>query len=355
VRELLETIDAWQAEGLGIARAVVVRTYGSAPRREGSALLVASDGRIAGSVSGGCVEGATVTHIEEARTTGEQRVVRFGVSDEQAWEVGLACGGTIDVLVQPSIPDRVLDAARDMKAGRAVVTTLPDGPPGATAPMSAPLVVDADGRVEDGAVSPADAGELGEAARIAILRGLSTTVELDGREHLIEVFAVRPRLVIIGGVPVAQALGRLARELGYEVLVVDPRPAFVTRERFPDVDRIIVGWPDEVADEIDLGPADAVAVLSHDPKVDEPAITEALRRGCRYVGAIGSRKTQGARRERLLASGLSADEVGRLHGPIGLDLGGRAPAETALAILAEVVATRYGAAARPMREAATQG
>ncbi len=143
----------------------------------------------------------------------------------------------------------------------------------------------------------------------------------------------------------------LARELGYETVVIDGRAAFATPERFPDVDRLVVGWPDEVADEIGLGPADAVAVLTHDVKFDEPAIVEALRRGCRYVGAVGSRKTQADRRERLLAAGVRADELARLRGPIGLDLGGRAPAETALAIMAEIVADRHGGSGRPMLRA----
>jgi xanthine dehydrogenase accessory factor len=211
--------------------------------------------------------------------------------------------------------------------------------------MAEPLGVTETSTTDDGA----DAA-LVDAARTAIRRGLSTTVEVAGGQHFIEVVAVRPRLVIVGGVPVAQALARLARELDHEVVVVDARPAFVTRERFPDVDALVVGWPDEVADEIGLGPADAVAVLSHDPKVDEPAIVEALRRGCRYVGAIGSRKTQDARRERLLGMGLDTSEVARLRGPIGLDLGGRSPAETALAIMAEIVATRYGASAAALRD-----
>jgi xanthine dehydrogenase accessory factor len=144
-------------------------------------------------------------------------------------------------------------------------------------------------------------------------------------------------------------LARFARELGYGVVVVDGRAAFATRERFPDVDALVVGWPDEVAGQIDLGPGDAVAVLTHDPKFDEPAIVEALRRGCRYVGAIGSRKTQAARRSRLLAAGVEEADLDRLRGPIGLDLGGRAPAETALAIIGEIVAERHGGSGNPMR------
>jgi xanthine dehydrogenase accessory factor len=161
---------------------------------------------------------------------------------------------------------------------------------------------------------------------------------------------VRPRLVIVGGVPIAMALVRLARELGYQTIVVDGRTAFISSERFPGVDRLVLGWLDDIAEEISLGPADAVVVLSHDPKFDEPAIREALHRGCRYVGAIGSRRTQGARRTRLRELGLDEAEVARLRGPIGLDLGGREPGEVALAIMAEIVAERHGGSGRPLRD-----
>ena len=181
---------------------------------------------------------------------------------------------------------------------------------------------------------------------------MSRTVELGGRSLFVEVFPVRPRLVVVGAVEVARSLVRLAKELGFETVVIDGRASFATPERFPDVDRLVVGWPDEVADDIGLGPNDAVAVLTHDVKFDEPAIIEALRRGCRYVGAVGSRKTQATRRERLLEAGVTEDELARLRGPVGLDLGGRAPAETALAILAEVVAQRYGGSGIPMKERA---
>jgi xanthine dehydrogenase accessory factor len=191
-------------------------------------------------------------------------------------------------------------------------------------------------------------GMLVDAAREALERGASRTVELGERSFFIEAFPVRPRLVMVGAVEVARSLTRLAKELGYVTVVVDGRSAFATRERFPDVDELVVGWPDEVADDIALGPNDAVAVLSHDVKFDEPAIVEALRRGCRYVGAVGSRKTQVDRRERLREAGVTDAQLARLRGPIGLDLGGRAPAETALAILAEVIAVRYGGTGVPM-------
>jgi xanthine dehydrogenase accessory factor len=192
------------------------------------------------------------------------------------------------------------------------------------------------------------------AASEALLRGTSRTVEIDGRSIFVEAFPIRPRLVVVGAVEVARSLVRFARELGYETIVADGRASFATPERFPPdhVDRLIVGWPDEVAEEIDLGPDDSVAVLTHDVKFDEPAIVEALRRGCRYVGAVGSRKTQGDRRERLRDAGVGEAELARLRGPIGLDLGGRNPAETALAIIAEITALRYGGSGVPLRDRA---
>ena len=365
MKELLDTLQGWQGEGIDVGRAVVVRTFGSAPRPEGAVLLYAADGRIAGSVSGGCVEGAAAEEIETARTTGRARVIRYGISDEEAWDVGLACGGTIDVLVEPTVPSAAVDAAiASLGAGghgAAVITPLPDDSPpaafgqhtpGAGAPPEPELVVHDDGRLDGTLGDAALDAELVADALEALKRGLSRTVEVGGRALFVEVYPVRPRLVVVGAVEVARSLVRLARELGFETVVIDGRSSFATPERFPDVDRLVVGWPDEVADEIGLGPNDAVAVLTHDVKFDEPAIVEALRRRCRYVGAVGSRKTQGDRRQRLLDAGVTRDELDRLRGPVGLDLGGRAPAETALAILAEVVAERYGGSGVPMKERA---
>jgi xanthine dehydrogenase accessory factor len=364
MKELLQTLDQWAAEGQPAGRAVVVRTFGSAPRPEGAVLVRADDGRIAGSVSGGCVEGAAAGEIERARGDGHSRVIRYGISDEEAWDVGLACGGTIDVLVEPAVPAAAVEGAR--RRGVAVATVLPpDAPdaafgrhePGAGAPPSEPIVVHTDGTASGSLGSPAADAVLVDAAREALLRGTSRTVSIGDRQVFVEAFPVKPRLVIVGAVEVARSLAVLAHELGYEVVVVDGRASFATPERFPPdrVDRLVVGWPDEVADEIGLGPDDAVAVLTHDVKFDEPAIVEALRRGCRYVGAVGSKKTQGDRRDRLREAGVGETELARLRGPVGLDLGGRNPAETALAILAEVVAERYGGTGEPLHERARRG
>ena len=360
MKELLATIDAWGDAAATAGRAVVVRTFGSAPRPEGAVLLATADGRIAGSVSGGCVEGAAAAEIERARRTGHSRVIRYGISDEEAWDVGLACGGTIDVLVQPAVPEPALRAARDASRdgghGTAVITPLPaDSPPaehgehrpGDGAPPEPALIVDGDG-LHGSLGDPALDEALVAAASEALRLGLSRTVELGGRSLFVEAFPVRPRLVIVGATEVARALASIAVTLGYERIVIDARPAFAAQERFPDVERLLNDWPDDAFDAIGLGPDDAVAVLSHDAKFDEPAIAEALRRGARYVGAIGSKKTQGDRRRRLIEAGVSEADLARLHGPIGLDLGGRAPAETALSIMAEITAARYGGSGRAL-------
>jgi xanthine dehydrogenase accessory factor len=352
MRELLETYDAWRAEGLGVGRAVVVRTFGSAPRGEGAVLLVAEDGRMIGSVSGGCVEGAAAEAVLEARRTGHSRVIRYGISDEQAWGVGLACGGTIDVLVEPEVRSAVVEAARVL--GATVVTPLPaELPPTEVGPWrgadgsapGAPVLVPAD---------PAVPVELPEAVASGAVEarrsGRSGLVVEGDRGWFLEAFPAAPRLVVVGATEVTRHLVGFARAVGYGTVVIDARPAFATAERFPDVDRLLVEWPDDAFDAIGLGPNDAVAVLSHDPKFDEPAIVEAVRRGARYVGAVGSRRSQRSRHDRLLEAGLSEAELANVRGPIGLDLGGREPVETALAIMAEVVAARRGGSGGPLRD-----
>ena len=350
MKELLSTLDDWQRDGVAVGRAVVVRTYGSAPRLPGSNLLYTADGRLAGSVSGCCVEGAAAQEIDQVRTTGRSKVVHYGISDDLAWSVGLACGGMLDVLVEPAVPEEVVHAA-DGPGGTVVITPLPAADEVEQAP--APRLVYEAATGLGGTTSDADVDQqLAAAARDALLRGTSRTLEAGGREYFLEAFPVPVRLVIVGAVEIARPLVTLARELGFTTVVVDARPAFASRERFPDADELVVGWPDEVADSIGLGPDDAVVVLSHDPKFDEPALREALQRGCRYVGAIGSRKTQGERRDHLRAAGVADEDLARIHGPVGLNLGGRAPAETALAILAEIVATRYAASGKSLTESA---
>jgi xanthine dehydrogenase accessory factor len=270
------------------------------------------------------------------------RVVRFGISDEQAWGVGLACGSTIDVLIEPELRPEVEQAAR-APAGVAIVATLPDGSPGPAGDRAEIVVAPAGesrlviGWHDDGA------DPVTSAARDLIGRRRSGTVEVDDRQYFVETFSPPPRLVVFGAVQAAIPLVRMARELGYRTVVADAREAFATPERFPEADDLVIGWPEDVASEIGLNEDDAVVVMTHDPKLDEPAIVEAFGAGCRYVGAMGSRRTQAGRRERLLKDGLTEEQLARLHGPIGLDLGGREPGEMALAILAEIVAERNDA------------
>jgi xanthine dehydrogenase accessory factor len=304
------------------------------------------------------VEGAAFEEIEAARRAGVSRVIRYGISDEQAWDVGLACGGTIDVLVEPYLRPEVMEAAA-ARSGSVVVIPLPADapgaafgphPPGTGEPPGDAMKVAADGTLAGTTGLPGADAEIVRAARAALAEGRPATVTVSGRQYFLEGYPAAPRLVVVGAVQVAMPLVTIAHVLGYLTVVIDGRAAFATRERFPDVDQLVVGWPDEVADEIGLGPADAVAVLTHDVKFDEPAIVAALRRGCRYVGAVGSRTTQADRRARLLAAGVTESELARLRGPIGLDLGGRAPAETALAIMAEIVAERHEGSGIPLHE-----
>jgi xanthine dehydrogenase accessory factor len=355
VRELLERYDAWRAEGHEVGRAVVIRTYGSSPRQAGSVLLVADDGRMIGSVSGGCIEGAAAEAVLESRRSGHARVIRYGVTNEEAWSVGLACGGTIDVLIEPEVPESALAAARDPLgsgaevAGPAASGVGRDPRPASDGVLGITVVTELPPDTPDDLADAVPAtAEASDAAALEQLRietlsaGRSQTVRIEDRHLFIEAFPVAPRLVIVGATEVARSLVGLARALGYERVVIDARTAFATKERFPDVEQLLTDWPDEAFDKIDLGPNDAVAILSHDPKFDEPAIVEAFRRGARYVGAIGSRKTQADRGRRLLEAGLTEAQLAEIHGPIGLDLGGREPAETALAILAEIVSVRRG-------------
>lgn len=341
MRDLLADYDRLVADGHAVGRAVVTSVWGSAPRAEGASMLATSEGIMAGSVSGGCVEAATATEIAEAIGRGRPKLVTFGVTDERAWEVGLACGGTIKVFVEPSVRPEVLAAARG--PGGEVIATVIEGEA-----TGASLRVREDGQV-DGSLDPKVTEQVRQAALTALRREAGATVTLAGPggevRIFLEVFPRQPRLVIFGGVHIAVALVPLARALGYRTIVADGRQAFLTRERFPEADELILAWPEAAFERIGLDGSCYVCVLSHDPKFDDPALEAALRSPARYIGAIGSRKTQTARQERLRQAGFSDDAVARVHGPIGLDLGGRQPAETALAILAEMTAVRYGGSA----------
>jgi xanthine dehydrogenase accessory factor len=347
MRDLLSDFERLSAAGTPPGRAVVTSVWGSAPRPEGACLLATADGRLAGSVSGGCVESAAAMEVAEAIGRGTPKLVSYGVSDERAWEVGLACGGTIRVFVEPTVRREILEAARG--PGGVVVATVIEG--GGT---GSALVIRDDGTESGALPAGIDRAAVVEGARRALAAAASTTIELPAAggtaRIFLEVFARRPTLVIFGGVHIAAALVPLAKALGYRTVVADGREAFLSRERFPQADELVLGWPEEAFARVGIDAATYVCLLSHDPKFDEPALEIALRSKAPYVGAIGSRKTQAARRERLRAAGFSEAELARLRGPIGLDLGGREPAETALAILAEITAARYGGSGGPMSQ-----
>ncbi len=352
MRDLLQDYQQMHAGNRAVGRAVVTSVWGSAPRAQGACMLATVDGVLAGSVSGGCVESAAAQEIAAAIASGTPKLVTYGVTDEKAWEVGLACGGTIKVFVEPAVSARVLEAATS--EGGLVVATVIEA--GSAEHLGRSVLLREDGQIDaergDGWLATAVA----DAAQQALRREACTTVQVPAPGGssvtvFLEVYARRPRLVIFGGVQIAVALVPLARALGYRTIVADGRQSFLTRERFPDADELLLAWPEEAFKKAGLDCATYVCVLSHDPKFDEPALDIALRSDARYIGAIGAKKTQVARRERLRAAGFSDADLARLHGPIGLDLGGRSPAETALAILAEMTMVRYGTTGRTLTPA----
>ena len=340
MRDLLDDYTRFVEGGTPFGRAVVTSVWGSAPRPEGSSMLAAADGRIAGSVSGGCVESATALEIQAAIQRGTPKLVTFGVSNERAWEVGLACGGTIKVFVEPTVRPEILQAAR--AGGGEVVATVVAGPA-----LGESIRVLENGEIH-GRLSPNLPIEpLRDSALTSLRREASVSETLETEYGAVtlflEVFPRPPRIVIFGAGQIAAEMVPLAKALGYHTIVADGRESFLDPDRFPAADELILAWPEETFERIGLDASCYVCLLSHDPKFDEPALQVALRSEARYVGAIGSKKTQAARRERLREIGLAEFEISRLHGPIGLPLGGRQPAEIALSIMAEMTAVRYGA------------
>ena len=305
-------------------------------------MLATEDGRIAGSVSGGCVEAATALEIQAAIQRGTPKLVTFGVSDERAWEVGLACGGTIKVFVEPTVRPEILHAAQG--GGGEVVATVVEGPA-----LGESIRVLETGEIHGKLSLDLPTEPLRQSALAGLRREASVSETLETAYGditlFLEVFPRRPRIVIFGAGQIAAEMVPLAKALGYHTIVADGRKAFLDPERFPAADELILAWPEETFERIGLDESCYVCLLSHDPKFDEPALQVALRSAARYVGAIGSKKTQAARRERLRDLGLEERQIERLHGPIGLNLGGRQPSEIALAIMAEITAVRYDARA----------
>ncbi len=334
MKEVLDDIARWLAHGESdIALATVLTTWGSAPRKAGAKMAFTAGGAaISGSVSGGCVEGAVIEAGGEVLAGGRPRLLRFGVADETAWGVGLACGGTIEVFVERLDVAAYEAARRWIEAGTSgALLTAVAGP---EEWLGRKGIVEG-GAVVAGALAPALDDDIVTQANAA--RAAQRLMAADGLEVFIDPIRPAPSLVIVGGAHIAVALARLARVLGYRTVVIDPRRAFGSAARFPDVNRLAQAWPDKALAENPLTAESAVVTLSHDPKIDDPALRAALSSDAYYIGALGSRKTHAARRERLAAEGFSDAQLARIHAPIGLDIGADNPEEIALAIMAEVV------------------
>ena len=305
----------WHRAGRGVAIATVVQTWGSAPRPVGSQLIIDADGAMEGSVSGGCVEGAVITEAIDAVNEGRQKLLEFGVSDDEAFAVGLACGGEIKVLVEPVgsvVPVELLESlvgARERNLPFAYVTDLETGGPSLQSDTAHP----------------------------DRFRQDRSGVEENGRTF-VAIHNPPLRMIIVGAVHIAQHLVSMAKACGYQPTLIDPRPAFASQDRFPG-ETILDDWPDEALRNLKLDARTAVVTLTHDPKLDDPAIVTVLETDAFYLGCLGSKRTHAKRIERLTEVGFTADELARIHAPVGLDLGGRDPAEIAVSIMAQVTQT----------------
>ena len=349
LQDIIEDLQGWLRQGNHVALATVVATWGSAPRRPSSKMAVRDTGEMVGSVSGGCVEGAVVAEALEVLKTGRPRLLKFTVQDEQAWDVGLACGGDIQIFVETVSreSDEVENSSplmetieRRLRLGEPVVRAGAVRGPDALLGQSAVLTREG---VLSGDALLAAVGSLRDEAAAILASGAPRSRVFLQPEGEIEIFfdllQPAPTLVIVGGVHIAVLLTQLAKIVGFRVVIVDPRRQFASPERFPLADDLVRLWPDEGLRTVGLTPATAVAVLSHDPKLDDPALVVALRSQASYVGALGSERATANRRRRLLDAGLKNEEIARLHAPIGVRGLGDSPEEIALGILTEIVAT----------------
>ncbi|MEU1071785.1 MULTISPECIES: XdhC/CoxI family protein [unclassified Streptomyces] len=363
--DIAEELNRWVEQGRDFAVATVVAVGGSAPRQPGAALAVDGEGTAIGSVSGGCVEGAVYELCRQALEDGEPVLERFGYSDEDAFAVGLTCGGIIDILVTPvpaGSPSRAVFAAALATAaseGAAALARVTDGPSDL---VGRPLLVRPDGTYE-GALGghPELDRTVADEARAMLDAGRTGTLVLgaDGRlcgqplTVLVESSVPPPRMIVFGAIDFASALVRVGKFLGYRVTVCDARPVFATPVRFPEADEIVVEWPHRYLESTGIDSRTVLCVLTHDAKFDVPLLELALRLPVAYVGAMGSRRTHEDRNARLREVGVTELELARLHSPIGLDLGARTPEETALSIAAEIVASRRGGSGVPLTGAHT--
>ncbi len=358
MREILDRLQAWQAGGTEYALATVVGVRGSAPRDPGAAMAVSAAGEVVGSVSGGCVEGAVYETAREVLETGEAVLETYGISDETAFAVGLTCGGILDVLVQP-VRAPLLPAGghwpevlASVEAGQPVaVATVVSGPAQVGATLAVwPDHVEGSLGVEglDVAVTDDARGllELGQTATRHY--GAAGERRLDDVAVFVSSFTPPPQLLVFGAIDFAGAVARLGVFLGYHVTVCDARPVFATKKRFPDAHEVVCEWPHKFLERTPTDARTVICVLTHDPKFDVPLLEVALRRPAFYIGAMGSRRTHDDRLARLHEVGMTDQEIARMSSPVGLDIGARSPEETAVSILAEVIARRWGGTGQPL-------
>lgn len=315
----------WVKEGREVALATVVKTWGSSPRPVGSQLIVDHTGAFEGSVSGGCIEGAVITEGIEVLRTGEPRQLSFGVSSAQAWEVGLACGGEITLFIEKVKSRSMLENLASIRAknhSACVITDLEKG-------EKIMLPIDGDEKIYT--LFP-DSRKI---IHDSLKTGRNISFVSNGNHYFLHVFLPALELIIVGAVHIAQRLVQIARITGYDVTVIDPRDAFANKNRFPDT-AIIIKWPDEAL-KGRLHSRTALVTLTHDPKLDDPALMEGLKSNAFYIGALGSRSTHAERLDRLYSAGFSKDSLKRINGPVGLAIGALSQAEIAISIIAQII------------------
>jgi len=352
VAELFDHIDELRKTGGRVAIATLVNTHGTTPRKEGAKMVVGEAGKILGSVTiGGCVDAQVIEEAEDVLTSMRPRLLEMNLGDEEAWEIGLTCGGTIEVFVEPLALDRTDDTAARFydrvrahaaRGGVGAVVTRLDG--------DGKLLVLDDGTIEGSLGEPSTTERFVGEARTAMGQGASRTVVLEGVRAFVEVIAPPALLVIVGANHVAMPLTTLARTLGYRTVVIDGRPRFATRERFPDVDDLKIGIPSELITAYPMVPSTALVLVAHDYKYELPVLRHALARGVGYVGMLGSTRRGAAILKLLREDGVDEASLARVRVPIGLDLGAKGAPEIALAVLAEIQAVRGGGTGVPMSQ-----